>query len=99
MSAGFDADEVTWITDEVAITNFFSAHSKEVLARHRIRAVLCLDRDLQGCCGLPGTMVRAAGAIVQPGPAFVLVRRHHYVRCEWMRATSSCRRRRVSRAF
>jgi predicted protein tyrosine phosphatase len=43
-----DPDEITWITDEVAITNFFSAHSPEVLARHRINAVLCLDRALQG---------------------------------------------------
>jgi atypical dual specificity phosphatase len=41
-------DEVTWITDEVAITNFFSAHSREILADHEIKAILCLDRALQG---------------------------------------------------
>ena len=41
-------DHVTWITDQVAITNFFSAHNKEILAENGIRAVLCLDRDLQG---------------------------------------------------
>jgi protein-tyrosine phosphatase len=43
-----DADEVTWITDSVAITNFFSAHSKAVLTEHKVKAVLCLDRELQG---------------------------------------------------
>ena len=41
-------DEVTWITDEVAITNFFSAHDPETLTGHQVRAVLCLDRELQG---------------------------------------------------
>ena len=41
-------DEVSWITENVAITNFFSAHSKDVLAEHRVRAILCLDREVQG---------------------------------------------------
>ena len=41
-------DEVTWITDEIAITNFVSAHDPAVLAAHGVRAVLCLDRDLAG---------------------------------------------------
>lgn len=44
-----DADEVTWITDQVAITNFLTAHSKEPLAQHQVRAVLCLDQTLEGC--------------------------------------------------
>jgi protein-tyrosine phosphatase len=43
-----DPDEVTWITNKVAITNFFSAHSKSILAEHKVKAVLCLDRELQG---------------------------------------------------
>ena len=41
-------DEVTWITDHVAVTNFVSAHDKTVLQRHQVSAVLCLDRGLQG---------------------------------------------------
>ena|SRR6266702_7996489 len=41
-------DEVTWITENVAITNFFSAHSKDVISEHKVQAILCLDRDLQG---------------------------------------------------
>lgn len=41
-------DNVTWITDNLAITNFFSAHDKDVLARERVRAVLCLDRESRG---------------------------------------------------
>jgi protein-tyrosine phosphatase len=41
-------DEVSWITENVAITNFFSAHSKDVLAEHRVQAILCLDRELRG---------------------------------------------------
>ena len=44
-----DPDEVTWITDTVAITNYVSAHSREVLAGHNVKAVLCLDRELEGC--------------------------------------------------
>jgi hypothetical protein len=44
-----DPDEVTWITDDVAITNYFSAHRREVLAGHNAKAVLCLDRELEGC--------------------------------------------------
>jgi hypothetical protein len=44
-----DPDEVTWITDPVAITNYVSAHSREVLAGHGVEAVLCLDRELEGC--------------------------------------------------
>jgi atypical dual specificity phosphatase len=40
---------VTWITDTIAITNFVSAHDKDVLAEHHIKGVLCLDRDLEGC--------------------------------------------------
>ncbi len=35
-----DADAVTWITDRIAITNFFSAHQREVLAEHKIDAIL-----------------------------------------------------------
>jgi protein-tyrosine phosphatase len=42
-------DSVTWITDTIAITNFVSAHKKDVLAEHNIKGVLCLDRDLMGC--------------------------------------------------
>ena len=41
-------DDVSWITDRVAITNFFSAHQKEVLAEHQVDAVLCLDQDVRG---------------------------------------------------
>jgi protein-tyrosine phosphatase len=40
--------EVTWITDRVAITNFVSAQSKQILAEHNVRGVLCLDRELEG---------------------------------------------------
>jgi hypothetical protein len=47
--AQMNPDEVTWITDNVAITNFFSAHSGEVIAQHGVNAILCLDRDLEGC--------------------------------------------------
>jgi protein-tyrosine phosphatase len=36
------------VTVRVAITNFFSAHCKDVLAEHGVQAVLCLDQDLQG---------------------------------------------------
>lgn len=43
-----DADEITWITDRIAITNFFSAHQRQLLAEHRVDAVLCLDRELLG---------------------------------------------------
>lgn len=32
-----DPDEVTWVTEKIAITNFFSAHSKHVLAEPSIR--------------------------------------------------------------
>jgi len=42
------ADEITWITDNVAITNFFSAHGKDILAEHNVKAVLCLDQETQG---------------------------------------------------
>src|SRR5262245_24827231 len=41
-------DEVTWITNRVAITNFFSAHDRQVLAEHGVKAILCLDRELVG---------------------------------------------------
>jgi protein-tyrosine phosphatase len=41
-------DEVTWITENVAITNFFSAHSQDVVSEHKVQAILCLDRDLSG---------------------------------------------------
>ncbi len=41
-------DEITWITENIAITNFFSAHSKDVLAKHQVQAILCLDREVQG---------------------------------------------------
>jgi protein-tyrosine phosphatase len=44
-----NAEAVTWITDEVAITNYVSAHNKEILAKHGIKGVLCLDRELAGC--------------------------------------------------
>src|SRR5689334_3785954 len=49
MVAGLDPTDVTWINDNVAITNFPSAHDKELLANHRVGAVLCLDRELEGC--------------------------------------------------
>jgi hypothetical protein len=42
-------DSVTWITGAIAITNFVSAHNKNVLAEHNIKGVLCLDRELEGC--------------------------------------------------
>lgn len=29
-----DPDEVSWITEHVAITNFFSAHDKDLLAQN-----------------------------------------------------------------
>lgn len=48
MGPAFEADEVTWITPTVAITNFFSAHDPTVVAAHNVRAILCLDRDLAG---------------------------------------------------
>jgi hypothetical protein len=35
-------DEMTWITENLAITNFCSAHDKAVLTEHRVKAVLCL---------------------------------------------------------
>jgi protein-tyrosine phosphatase len=41
-------DELTWITDAIAITNFASAHDRDLLGQHRAHAVLCLDRDLAG---------------------------------------------------
>jgi len=41
--------EVTWLTANVAITNYKSAHSKMVLSGHDVKAILCLDRDLEGC--------------------------------------------------
>jgi protein-tyrosine phosphatase len=43
-----DADEVTWITDEIAITNFFSAHQSKILAEQKVDAILCLDQEVQG---------------------------------------------------
>ncbi len=43
-----EPDEVTWITDKVAITNFFSAHCAESISQNGVRTILCLDRDLQG---------------------------------------------------
>jgi len=43
-----NVDEVSWITDRVAITNFFSAHQKEVLAAENVDAILCLDHELRG---------------------------------------------------
>src|SRR5262245_40425144 len=48
MGAEFDPADVTWITDQVAITNFPSAHDGELLAKHGVTAVLCLDRELEG---------------------------------------------------
>ena len=41
-------DDLTWITDRVAITNFFSAHRREVLAEARVEAILCLDEEVRG---------------------------------------------------
>lgn len=41
-------DDVTWITERIAITNFFSAHQAEVLAEQKIEAILCLDREVEG---------------------------------------------------
>lgn len=49
MDALINPDEVTWIVDQVAITNYVSAHSKDILAAQHVRAVLCLDRELEGC--------------------------------------------------
>jgi hypothetical protein len=43
-----DPDEITWITDQIAITNFYSAHQKGLLAEHAVSAILCLDRELLG---------------------------------------------------
>jgi atypical dual specificity phosphatase len=43
-----DADEVTWITDEIAITNFFSAHQSGILVEQKIDAILCLDEEVRG---------------------------------------------------
>ena len=45
-------DEVTWITDNVAITNFVSAHDKHVLTEHGVKAILCLDREVLGDASL-----------------------------------------------
>lgn len=33
-------DEVAWITDQVAITDFISDHQNELLAAHQVRAVV-----------------------------------------------------------
>lgn len=41
-------DEITWITERIAITNFFSAHQRDLLAEHNVDAILCLDRELRG---------------------------------------------------
>ena len=43
-----DPHELSWITEHVAITNFFSAHDKELLARNKVKAILCLDRYVLG---------------------------------------------------
>ncbi len=43
-----EPDEITWITDQLAITNFFSAHNRALLAEHRVKAILCLDREVEG---------------------------------------------------
>ena len=43
-----DPDEITSITDRIAITNFYSAHQRDLLAEHKVDAILCLDRELLG---------------------------------------------------
>jgi protein-tyrosine phosphatase len=48
METPMSPDDVTWITERVAITNFFSAHQAEVLAEQQVEAILCLDREVQG---------------------------------------------------
>jgi atypical dual specificity phosphatase len=48
MDSATNPDEVTWITENVAITNFYSAHDKDVICQQKVQAILCLDRDLQG---------------------------------------------------
>jgi atypical dual specificity phosphatase len=41
-------DDLTRITERVAITNFVTAHDADLLRQHQVRAILCLDRSLQG---------------------------------------------------
>jgi dual specificity phosphatase 12 len=41
-----DLGAVSWVTGEVAITNYVSARNVSLLREHDIRAVLCLDRDV-----------------------------------------------------
>ncbi|HTU25722.1 MAG TPA: dual specificity protein phosphatase [Pirellulales bacterium] len=48
MSSEPPADDVTWINGEIAITNFFSAHQRELLSQNKVEAVLCLDQELRG---------------------------------------------------
>jgi len=42
----FPEDRICWMSDNVAVTNFYTAHSD--LRSSEIRAVLCLDADLRG---------------------------------------------------
>jgi protein-tyrosine phosphatase len=42
----FPEDDVSWITSQVAVTNFVTAHGN--LRSHGISAVLCLDRSVAG---------------------------------------------------
>lgn len=69
-------DEITWVTDQVAITNYVSAHDRAGLRGHGIRAVLCLDRELLG--DQPGghdvACVRLAHLIDGPNPPLVFQR-------------------------
>jgi protein-tyrosine phosphatase len=40
--------EITWITDQIAITNYVTAQRANLLAEQHIKAILCLDRELEG---------------------------------------------------
>ena len=42
------ASAVSWVTENVAITNYLSARNPDLIHRHDIRAVLCLDREAHG---------------------------------------------------
>lgn len=63
-------DEVTWISDAVAITNFFSAHSKEVLVADKVRAVLCLDHRRTSATHLGGPRGRCVAFLLLIGGFF-----------------------------
>lgn len=50
---------VSQITDDVAITNFTSAQNPDIVSEGGFRAILCLDKSLQGDSNLDNRKVAA----------------------------------------